>query len=94
MLVREQSRVIDAQRRLIQQLAIDSDQLNAMRVREMQNRTKPAAPSAKTPSADAQQQQPTPAPKRKNRKRQESRPDPLPPQEYPASRPIPARKAV
>jgi hypothetical protein len=93
LLVREQSRVIDAQRVLIRQLAIDSDQLNAMRVRELQNRAKPAAPSPKTPPADTQQQ-PSPAPKRKNHKRHESKQAPAPPQEYPATRPLPARKSV
>ena len=93
LLVREQSRVIDVQRVLIQQLAIDSEQLSAMRVRELQNRAKPAAPSSKTPPADTQQQ-PSPAPKRKNHKRHESKQDPAPPQEYPASRPVPARKSV
>jgi len=93
LLVREQSRVIEAQRLLIRQLAIDSDQLNAMRVHELQNRAKPAAPSSKTPPADAQQQ-PSPAPKRKNHKRHESKQEPVPPQEYPATRSVPARKSI
>jgi len=92
LLVREQARVIEAQRVLIRQLAIDSAQLNSIRVRELQNRAKPAAPS-QTPPAETQQQ-PSPAPKPKNHKRRESRQDPPPPQEYPATRQIPARNSV
>ena len=99
LLVLEQGRVIDAQRLLIQQLTSDSQQLNSIRVRELQNRAKPAAPSAKTPQADTQPQtgaqpQSGAAPERKSRKRHESKQDPAPPQEYPASRPVPARKSV
>ncbi len=94
LLVREQSRVIDVQRLLIRQLAADSGELNSIRVRELQNRAKPAAPSAQTPPADSQQQAPA-APGRKRHKRHEStQVPPPPPQEYPASRPVPARKSV
>ena len=103
LLVREQSRVIDAQRRLIIQLSVDSSQLNTMRMRELQNRAKagtpaaPAAPTAQAPSANTQQQpqQPSAAPEHKPRKRQESKQQPTPgPQEYPASRSVPVRKSV
>lgn len=94
LLVREQSRVIDVQRLLIRQLAADSGELNSIRVRELQNRAKPAAPSAQTPPADGQQQAPA-APGRKRHKRHEStQVPPPPPQEYPASRPVPARKSA
>ncbi len=94
LLVLEQGRVIDAQRLLIQQLSSDTQQLNAIRMRELQNRAKPAAPPAKTPPADTQQQ-PGAAPQRKNRKRHESQQaPPAPPQEYPGTRPVPVRKAV
>ncbi len=100
LLVLEQGRVIDAQRLLIQQLSSDSRQLNAFRMRELQNRAKQAAPPAKTPQADSQpqsgtQQQPGAAPQPKNRKRHESKQAPsAPPQEYPGTRPVPVRKAV
>jgi hypothetical protein len=99
LLVMEQGRVIDAQRLLIQQLSSDSYQLSAMRMRELQNRSKQAAPSAKTPQADKQKPSTQPnsgaAPQPKTRKRHESQQaPPPPPQEYPASRPVPVRKAV
>jgi len=94
LLVLEQGRVIDAQRLLIRELNSDSQQLNSMRVRELQNRAKPAAPTAKTPPADTQHQ-PGAAPEPKNHKRHESKQAaPLPPQEYPATRPVPVRKAT
>ena len=86
LLVLEQGRVIDAQRLLIRQLSADSRELNSMRVRELQNRSKQAAPPAKTPPADTQQQpgteqQPGAAPQPKNRKRHESKQAPsAPPQ--------------
>ena len=99
LLVLEQSRVIDAQRLLIQQLNSDSQQLNAMRVREAQERMKHSAPSAKTPSAGAQQpsteQHAGAGAEGKSRKPRESKQaPPAPPQEYPATRPVPVRKAV
>jgi len=100
LLVLEQGRVIDAQRLLIQQLTSDSQQLNSIRVRELQNRAKPAAPSAKTPQADTQPQtgaqpQSGTAPEHKSRKRHESKQaPPAPPQEYPGTRPVPVRKAA
>jgi hypothetical protein len=99
LLVLEQGRVIEAQRVLIQQLSSDSQQLNAIRMRELQNR-KQAAPPAKTPQADTQpqpgtQQQPHAAPPPKNRKRHESQQaPPAPPQEYPGTRPMPVRKSA
>lgn len=100
LLVLEQGRVIDAQRLLIQQLASDSQQLSSIRIRELQNRAKPAAPVAKTPQADTQPQtgaqpQSGPAPERKNRKRHQSKQaPPAPPQEYPGTRPLPVRKSA
>lgn len=103
LLVREQSRVIDAQRVLIMQLSVDSSQLNSMRIRELQNRAKaatpasPAAPTAQAPAADTQPQpqQPSAAPERKPQKRHESKQQPTPgPQEYPASRSVPVRKSI
>ena len=106
LLVLEQGRVIDAQRLLIQQLTSDSQQLNSMRVHDLQNRAKPAAPSAKTPQADAQQQtgaqpqtgapqQSGAAPERKSRKRhQTQQAPPPPPQEYPGTRAVPVRKSA
>jgi len=100
LLVLEQGRVIDAQRLLIWQLNSDSQQLHSMRVREMQNRARQAAPAPKAPSTDAQQQpgtqqQPEASPERKNRKRHESKQiSPPPPQEYPVSRRVPARKSA
>ena len=100
LLVLEQGRVIDAQRLLIQQLTSDSQQLNSIRVRDLQNRAKPAAPSAKTPQADTQPQtgaqpQSGAAPERKSRKRHESKQaPPPPPQEYPGTRAVPVRKSA
>ena len=100
LLVLEQGRVIDAQRLLIRELNSDSQQLNSMRVRELQNRAKPAAPSAKTPQADTQPQtgaqpQSGAAPERKSRKRHESKQaPPPPPQEYPGTRAVPVRKSA
>jgi len=106
LLVLEQGRVIDAQRLLIQQLNSDSQQLNSIRVRDLQNRAKPAAPTAKTPQADTQQQpaappqtgaqpQPGAAPQAKNRKRRQTQQaPPTPPQEYPGTRPVPVRKSA
>jgi len=100
LLVLEQGRVIDAQRLLIQQLTSDSQQLNSIRVRELQNRAKPAAPPAKTPQADTQPQpgaqpQSGAAPQSKSRKRHESKQaPPPPPQEYPGTRPLPVRKSA
>jgi len=99
LLVLEQSRVIDSQRLLIQQLNSDSQQLNAMRVREAQERMKRSAPSAKAPSAGAQQpsteQHAGAAAEGKSRKPRESKEaPPAPPQEYPATRPVQVRKAV
>ena len=99
LLVLEQGRVIDAQRVLIRQLSSDSQQLNAMRVRELENRRKQAAPSAKTPPADGQPQsgaqpQHGAVPESKNRQRHESKQAPPPVQEYPATRHVPVRKSV
>ena len=106
LLVLEQGRVIDAQRLLIQQLNSDSLQLNSIRVRDLQNRAKPAAPTAKTPQADTQQQpaappqtgaqpQPGAAPQAKNHKRRQTQQaPPAPPQEYPGTRPVPVRKSA
>jgi len=100
LLVLEQGRVIDAQRLLIQQLTSDSQQLNSIRVRDLQNRAKPAAPPAKTPQADTQPQpgaqpQSGAAPQSKSRKRHESKQaPPPPPQEYPGTRPLPVRKSA
>jgi hypothetical protein len=112
LLVLEQGRVIDAQRLLIQQLSGDSQQLSSMRVRDIQNRAKQAAPSTKAPPADTQQQpgaqpktgtrpqagtQPRAgaAPQAKNRKRRQTQETPpLPPQEYPGTRPLPVRKSA
>jgi len=100
LLVLEQGRVIDAQRLLIQQLTSDSQQLNSIRVHDLQNRAKPAAPSAKTPQADAQPQtgaqpQSGAAPQSKSRKRHESKQaPPPPPQEYPGTRAVPVRKSA
>lgn len=100
LLVLEQGRVIDAQRLLIQQLTSDSQQLNSIRVRDLQNRAKPAAPSAKTPQADTQPQtgaqpQSGAAPQRKSHKRhQTQQAPPPPPQEYPGTRAVPVRKSA
>ena len=100
LLVVEQGRVIDAQRLLIRQLNIDSRQLNSIRMREAQDRARKASPATKTPPPDVQQQpgteqQPGAAPQRKNRKRRESKQEsPAPPQEYPATRQVPVRKAA
>ena len=98
LLVLEQSRVIDSQRLLIQQLNSDSQQLNAMRVREAQERMKRSAPSTKTPSAGAQQpsteQHAGAVPETKKKSRESKEAPPAPPQEYPATRPVPVRKAV
>jgi len=112
LLVLEQGRVIDAQRLLIQQLSGDSQQLNSIRVRELQNRAKQATPPAPPPQADTQPQpgaQPQPgpqpqtgtqpqsgaAPERKSRKRRQTQQaPPLPPQEYPGTRPLPVRKSA
>jgi len=106
LLVLEQGRVIEAQRLLILQLNGDSQQLNSIRVRDLQNRAKPAVPPAKTPQADTQPQpgaqpqtgtQPHPgaAPERKSRKRhQTQQAPPAPPQEYPGTRQVPVRKAA
>jgi hypothetical protein len=100
LLVLQQGRVIDAQRVLIHQLNSDSQQLNAIRRRELQDRTRQAAPTAKNPPAGAQQQpgtqpQPGAAPQSKNRKHNESKQaPPAPPQEYPATRQVPVRKSV
>jgi hypothetical protein len=99
LLVLEQSRVIDAQRLLILQLNSDSQQLNAMRMRQSQERRKQAAETA-NPSADASspsgaERHAGAAPDSKNRKSHETKQaPPAPPQEYPASRPVPVRKAV
>jgi len=100
LLVLQQGRVIEVQRILIRQLASDSQQLNAIRVRELQNRRKEAAPPAKTPQTDNQPQpgaqpQQSPAPDGKNRKRHEGKQAPTAPlQEYPATRQVPVRKSV
>ena len=100
LLVVEQGRVIDSQRLLIQQLNIDSQQLNAIHVRELQERMKQADKAAKHPPADAQSQpgaqpQSGAAPQSKDQKRHESTQAPsAPPQEYPATRPMPVRKSV
>ena len=100
LLVVEQGRVIDSQRLLIQQLNIDSQQLNAIHVRELQERMKQADKGAKHPPADAQSQpgaqpQSGAAPQSKDQKRHESTQAPsAPPQEYPATRPMPVRKSV
>ena len=100
LLVLQQGRVIDAQRLLIRQLSSDSQQLHAMRVHELQNRGKQAAPPAKAPSADNQlqpgaQPQHGPAPDNRSRKRRESKQtQPAPPQEYPATRQVPVRRAI
>ena len=99
LLVVEQGRVIDSQRLLIQQLNGDSQQLNAIHVRELQDRMKQADKAAKNPPTDAQQQpgaqpQSGAAPQSKDQKRHESTQAPAPPQEYPATRPVPVRKSV
>lgn len=100
LLVVEQGRVIDSQRLLIQQLNVDSQQLNHMRVRELQDRMKQADKTAKNPAAGAQSQpgaqpQSGAAPQSKDQKRHEStQAPPAPPQEYPATRPVPVRKSV
>ena len=106
LLVLEQGRVIEAQRLLIQQLNGDSQQLNSMRVRELQHHSAPAAPPATTPQADTHQQpgaQPQTgtqphsgaAPERKSRKRHQTQQAPTaPPQEYPATRQLPVRKSA
>lgn len=106
LLVLEQGRVIDAQRLLIQQLTSDSLQLNSIRVRDLKNRAKPAAPPAKTPQADPQPQagaqpqtgaqpQSGAAPQSKSRKRHQSKQaPPPPPQEYPGTRAVPVRKSA
>ena len=111
LLVMEQGRVIDAQRLLIQQLSGDSQQLSSIRVRDLQNRAKQAAPAAKPPQAETQQPGAQPqsgappqagaqprsgaAPQSKNHKRRQTQEvAPPPPQEYPASRPMPVRKSA
>jgi hypothetical protein len=97
LLVWQQGRVIDNQRVLIQQLFGDSQELNAMRIRERQNQSKPAAtvpdttakadhPAAAAPATPA-------APARKHTKRTQPE-KPSAPQEYPASRPVPTRLAI
>jgi hypothetical protein len=92
LLVVEQGRVIDSQRGLIRILNHDSQALNAIRLHEVQNRARQDASRSKN-SADGQQPPATPAPEHKKSKRQES-PKPPAPQEYPALRQVPARKAV
>ena len=95
LLVREQSRVIENQRLLIQQLSIDSQQLNSLRMRELHNRAKPAAPTAKVPPTDTQKPQPSAPAERKSPKRHQSKQNPTPgPQEYPGTRPLPVRKSA
>lgn len=107
LLVFEQGRVIDAQRMLIQQLSVDSQELNSMRVRDLKNRAKQAAPPSdkapqadKTQPADSQAQtgaQPqagaTPQPKSRKRHQTQQTPPP-PPQEYPGTRPVQVRKSA
>jgi len=107
LLVFEQGRVIDAQRMLIQQLSVDSQELNSMRVRDLKNRAKQAAPPSdkapqadKTQPADSQAQtgaqpQPGATPQPKSRKRhQTQQTPPPPPQEYPGTRPVQVRKSA
>ena len=100
LLVFQQGRVIDTQRVLIRQLNSDSQQLNAIRVQELQKRSNQTHPPAATPQADAPQQprsgqQPSIAPERKNPKPRESKKAaPPPPQEYPATRAVPVRKSA
>jgi len=100
LLVLEQGRVIDSQRLLIQQLNVDSQQLSSIRVRELQDRNKQAAPAAKNPPADTPSQpgaqpQPGAVPQSKDHKRHKStQAPPAPPQEYPATRQVPAKKSV
>ena len=100
LLVFEQGRVIDAQRLLIRQLSSDSQQLNAIRVQELQKRSGQAHAPAATPKADAPQQprsgqQPSMTPEKKNPKRHQGRQaSPPPPQEYPATRAVPVRKSA
>jgi Tfp pilus assembly protein PilV len=97
LLVIQQGRVIETQRVLIRQLNSDSQQLNAMRMRESQNHAKQASPPATTPQAQRPdtQQQPGASSEQKNSKRREKK-QASPPavQEYPASRPVPTRKSV
>jgi len=98
-LVMEQGRVIDAQRLLIQQLSADSQQLNAMKVREIQDHAKQTAPASKTDdqaqSSKPQQKQKSAPPEHKNRThRSKEVAPPPPPQEYPASRQVPVRKGA
>lgn len=96
LLVVQQGRVIETQRILIRQLNSDSQQLNAIRMHELQNRSKHDHASA-APQADApHQSQPSPAPtpEQKSPKPQSKRAAPPPPQEYPATRVIPVRKSV
>ena len=97
LLVLQQGRVIDAQKLLIRQLSNDSWQLNSIRVRELQDRARQAAPPAANspdnPSPD--KQQPGAAPERKKHKRHENKATrPAVPQEYPATRHVPVRNAV
>lgn len=106
LLVFEQGRVIDAQRMLIQQLSSDSQELNSIRVRELKDRAKHAAPPLQSPQADKTPQADSPAqpgaqpqsgaaPQAKNHKhRQTQQAPPPPPQEYPATRPVPVRKSA
>jgi hypothetical protein len=94
LLVWQQGRVIDNQRVLIHQLFGDSQELNAIRVRDLQKRVKPAAPAAEaTTPADHPAAAAPVAPERKHPKRAVT-PKPAPPQEYPASRPVPTRVAI
>jgi hypothetical protein len=98
LLVLQQGRVIDAQRLLILQLSGDSQQLNSIRIRELQNRGKQAAPPAMNSRSDTQPQsgqQPGADPQQKNHKRREKKPaPPAAPQEYPGTRQAPIRKLV
>ena len=98
LLVREQGRVIDAQRLLIQQLFGDSQELNAMRVRDLNNRRPQATPApAPQAPADTPQAGAGTKPERNKRQQDQARKPALPPaQEYPVSRPTQLfkRKAV
>jgi hypothetical protein len=99
LLVLQQGRVIDAQKLLIRQLSNDSWQLNAIRVREVQDRAKQAAPPAANSPSDTQapsgKQQSSAAPERKKHKHHEGKSTrPADPQEYPAARHLPVRRSI
>ena len=99
LLIVQQGRVIDAQKLLIRQLSSDSQQLNAFRVRELQNRNKQGQRSAGKPESNVPRAESSPqpgaAPEQKNLNRPESkRSQPHFPQEYPGARPMPTKKSA